>query len=261
MRSCGSEPLVYEVHEFAPKRTRYCTLVVVINEGVRLIEQLGRMQALAETTDIIIADGRSTDGSTAPEVLQRNQVRALLITDEPGLSTATRMAYAYALAERYEGAITMDGNGKDGVEAVSDFIAELDRGFDLVQGSRFMKGGYYENTPLLRYIGIRFVMSPLLLLGSGRLYTDPTNAFRACSASFLRDERVLPLRPVFVQFNLHHYLNYRAARLGFRVKEIPVRRVYPADGTVPTKITGFQSNLLDLWEMVLTVLGTYNPRK
>jgi len=170
------------------------------------------------------------------------------------------MAYAYAIEQNYEGVITLDGNGKDGVEAISSFIEVLDQGYDLVQGSRFMKGGYHKNTPLDRYFGIRYVMAPLLALGGGFYFNDPTPTFRACSMCFLKDKRVQPLRKVFVRFNLHLYLNYRAAKLGFRVKQIPIRRVYPDDGTVPTKIHGFRTKFINLWEAVLTVLGTYNPR-
>ena len=45
------------------------------------------------------------------------------------------------------------------------------------------------------------------------------------------------------------------------VIEIPVERVYPDDGTVPTKVVGFKHNFMAFWEMVRTVLGKYDvPR-
>jgi dolichol-phosphate mannosyltransferase len=173
---------------------------------------------------------------------------------------ATALALAYARDQGYEGIITIDGNGKDGVEALPHFIKELENGFDLVQGSRFMKGGFHKNTPWDRYIGIRFVMAPLLALGCGFWYTDPTNAFRAMSMRFLLDERVQPCRLIFVRFSLQHYLIYRAAKLRFRVKEIPVRRVYPDDGSIPTKILGWRLKWLDLKELIQVTFGRFNPR-
>jgi dolichol-phosphate mannosyltransferase len=255
------EPPIYEVREFFPKRTRYCAVIVVLNEGERIKAQLGRMKLYADRADIIIADGRSSDGSTDPALLQAVGVRTLLITDEHGLSTATRMGLAYALEQGYEGVITMDGNGKDGVEALPSFIAALDQEYDLIQGSRFMKGGIHKNTPLERYLAIHFIMAPLLALGCGYWYTDPTNAFRAMSRRFLDDERVQPVRRVFVRFNIHHYVISRAAKLGFEVTEIPVSRVYPDDGSVPTKIHGWRTKGLILAEMLITLIGGYNPRK
>ena len=249
---------VHETHAFFEKRTRYCVVIVIWNEGERIKAQLGRMQPRAHLADIIIADGRSSDGSTNPDFLQEMGVRTLLITDERGLCTATRMGLAYALEQGYEGVITIDGNGKDGVEALPDFIKALDEGYDMAQGSRFMKGGVHKNTPLERYIGIRCVIAPLLALG-GYWYTDPTNAFRAMSRKFLLDERVQPFRRVFVRFNLQFYLVFRAAQLGFKVKDLPVKRVYPDDGTIPTKIVTLHSKWLIVKELIVTVCGKYNP--
>lgn len=258
-QTIASDVPPHEVHEFAPRRTRYCVVIVIWNEGERIKRQLERMKPRAELADIIIADGRSSDGSTAPAFLTEMGVRSLLITDERGLCTATRMGLAYALEQGYEGVITLDGNGKDGVEALPAFIQGLEEGFDLVQGSRFMKGGTHKNTPLIRYLGIHLLISPLLGVG-GFYYTDPSNAFRAMSRRFLTDPRVQPFRKEFVRFNLQLYLVYRAAQLEFRIKEIPVVRVYPDDGTVPTKVVGFRTNWLYVRELLITVAGGYTPK-
>lgn len=244
--------------EFFPRRTRYCVVVVVLNEGDRLRRQLGRMRERAELADIVVADGDSSDGSTDPAFLTAMGVRALLVTQEQGLSTATRMGLSYAMDQGYEAVITIDGNGKDGVEALPAFLEALESGYDLVQGSRFMKGGVHRNTPWERYVGIRYVMAPLLALGCRFYYSDPTNAFRALSMRFLKDPKVQPLRPVFVRFSLQHYLIYRAARLGYRITEVPVSRVYPDDGSVPTKIIGLRLKLQNLFELVKTVARCYD---
>jgi dolichol-phosphate mannosyltransferase len=249
---------LYSIKEFAPKKTRYCVVVMIWNEGDRIRNQLERMKPNAHMADIILADGGSADGSTDPDFLSSCQVRSLLVTPERGLCTAIRMGIAYAMQEGYEAVITLDGNGKDGVEALPEFIAHLDKGYDLVQGSRFIKGGHHSNTPLERYIGVRYVIAPMIALG-GFWYTDPTNAFRAMSMRLLKDERVKPVRSIFVRFNLQHYINFRAAKLGFKVTEIPVTRVYPPDGTVPTKIIGWKTKWLLIKELLLTVTGRYNP--
>jgi len=254
------EPPVYQVREFFAKRTRYCICITVFNEGDRIRNQLARMKSQAHLADILIADGQSSDGSTDPDFLKQMGVQALLTTGEYGLSTATRMGVAYAMEHGYEGIVTIDGNGKDGVEALPDFLAELDNSYDLVQGSRFMKGGFHKNTPWDRRLGIHWIMVPLLALSCGYRYSDPTNAFRAMSSRFLKDPRVQPMRRVFVRFNLQLYFIFRAARLGFRVKEIPVVRVYPDDGTVPTKIHGLRLRFLNLLEFLWVIAGRYNPR-
>ena len=255
------EAPVYEVFEFAEKRTSYCLIVTSLNEGERIRRQLERMSARSELADILIADGASTDGSTEHSYLKSHGVRALLVTTEQGLGTALCMGFDFALQQGYDGVVTVDGNGKDGVESLPEFLRLLDEGYDFVQGSRFLDGGEHKNTPLERYVGVRYVVSPLLWLGGGFLYTDPTNGFKALSRRFMADERVRLVRRVFARFSMQHYENYRAAKLGFRIIEIPVSRVYPDDGSVPTKITSIAKKILLVWELLLTVVGAYNPPK
>lgn len=248
----------FRAHEFKPKTTKYCFIVITWNEGGRIINQLKRMADYSQLADIILADGDSNDGSTEHSFLKEQGVRTLLVTNEIGLCTATRMALAYALIQSYEGIVILDGNGKDGIEALPDFLAALEEGYDLTQGSRFMKGGFHRNTPLNRYIGIRCIFAPVLSFASGFYFSDPTPTFKAISRRFLLDKRVFPFRNEFVRFNLLLYLNYRAAKLGYKVKEMPISRVYPDDGRVPTKIHGM-SVLINVFEMFKVALGCYNP--
>lgn len=253
------QPPRFDRTEFFKRRTRHCVVVIVWNEGDRLRDQLERMRPHCEQADVLIADWRSDDGSTAPEALRRMGVRALLTTEEGGLGTAIRMALAYAVEQGYDGVVTVDGNGKDGVDAIPRFLRQLDGGYDLVQGSRFLRDAEHANTPLDRYLGIRFVVSPLLSIAARRYFTDPTNGFRGLSRKYLIDPGLQPIRAVFVRFNLQLYLVYRARRLGHRVVEIPVRRAYPARGPVPTKINDLRTKFLFVWELIRTAAGSYNP--
>ncbi len=253
------QPPEFERIEFFEKRSRYCLVVTAWNEGDRLRQQLKRMQPYAQMADIVIADWRSNDGSTEPSFLREEGVRTLLETEEGGLGTAIRMALAYALEERYAGVVTLDGNGKDGVDAIPEFLQRLDDGWDFVQGSRFLPNGAHANTPIDREVGIRWIVSPLLSLASGGRITDPTNGFRAMSRKYLTDPRLQPIREVFVRFNLQLYLVHRALPLGHRFVEIPVVRCYPDDGSTPTKITDLRTKLLFLKQLFWTAFGRYNP--
>ena len=42
------------------------------------------------------------------------------------------------------GVLTIDGNNKDCPESLDIFIKKLDEGFDMIQGSRFIKGGFIK---------------------------------------------------------------------------------------------------------------------
>jgi dolichol-phosphate mannosyltransferase len=250
----------HTVMVLAPTRYQHVLVIPVINEGTRLIAQLRRIAALDVPVDIVIADGGSTDGSVEPSTLLANGVRALLIKRGPGrLSAQLRMAYAWCLQEKYDGIITVDGNGKDDVSAISAFVSSLDAGYDYIQGSRYRLGGREENTPLDRKLAGRFVHAPMLSLAARRWYTDTTNGFRAYSRRYLTDPRLLPFRDVFRDYALLFYLTVRASRLRYRCCEIPVTRTYPTAGGTPTKIVGLRARWNLFGELLDVARGRFDP--
>lgn len=235
----------FSVHEFLPRKNKYCVCVPVINEGNKIKKQLDRMYELSSLIDILILDGGSTDGSMNYEYLKSKGVRTLLVKNDKGkLSAQLRMGFAYALREGYKGIITVDGNNKDSVDSIVNFIRELESGVDFIQGSRYVNGGKEINTPLMRKIAIKLIHAPFISMLSGFRYTDTTNGFRAHSRGFLLDSRLHPFRDVFDTYELLAYLSVKAPKLGYIVKEIPVTREYPVNGKIPTKISPIKGNLL-----------------
>ena len=250
----------YQVKELAAKRHTCCVCVFVLNEGEKIREQLRKMAPYTQSADIIIADGGSTDGALTFDHLKANGVRALLIKTGAGkLSAQMRMAFAYALEQGYHGVVTIDGNDKDDPAAIPAFLEALAHGYDHIQGSRFINGGVAEHTPVSRLLGVRLLHAPLISLSSGFRYTDTTNGFRAYSRAFLLDPWVAPFRNVFAAYELHYYLAIRAARLGFRVVEVPVTRRYPPHGKIPTKISPWRGNWLILRTLLQACLHRFDP--
>lgn len=250
----------FKIHEFRKKSTKYCICIPVLNEGENIKKQLQKMLPFSKMADIIIADWGSTDDSTNSSFLKRMKVRTLLTLRSLGRQgTQLRMGFAYALKQHYEGIIQIDGNNKDGVEAIPKFITALDSGYDYVQGSRFIKGGRAVNTPFARYLAVRLLAAPILSLGAGFWYTDVTNGFRAYSRKYLLHPDVQPFRDIFVRYEFNMYLTVRANQLGLKTKEIPVSRVYPK-GKVRTKISFFKGNFDFLLSQLKAVFGYYNPK-
>ena len=250
--------------EYGERLESYALLIPVIDEGDRLTKGLKRAYRyrIADQVDIVICDGGSTDGSTEGERLKRLRVNTLLIKQDNGKQGAQlRMGIWWAIRRGYEGIITIDGNNKDSIEDVPRFIQKLQEGYDMVQGSRFIKGGRAVRTPILRLLSIRLLHAPIISLTARHWYTDTTNAFRAYSMRYLKDERVDPLRDVFMTYELLAYLSARATQLGNKVCEIPVMRVYPKRGKVPTKISFFKGNAALLSILLKNLFGVYAPIK
>ncbi len=254
----------FECTEYHEKTKTYAVLIPIINEGERIIKELERAREyhVADAADIVICDGGSTDGSTDPELLQKLEVNTLLVKRDEGKQGAQlRMGIWWALQRGYKGIITIDGNNKDSIEDVPKFIEKLEEGYDFVQGSRFIKGGRAVNTPFVRNIAVNLIHAPVISLTARHRFTDSTNAYRAYSARYLTDERVQPLRDVFMSYELLAYLSVRASQLGFRVCEVPVTRAYPKNGKTPTKISFFKGNQELLKILFKNARGDYAPKE
>ncbi len=250
----------YKISELSARKSNYCVCIFVLNEGERIRQQLTKMREFADQADIIIADGGSTDGALPLDYLSKQLVRVLLTKQGPGaLGAQMRMAFSYAMSEGYQGVIAIDGNNKDDPAAIPHFISSLKNGKKFIQGSRFIKGGFEENTPLLRYLGIRFIHAPLISIAAGKHYTDTTNGFRAYSRELLLDPRIDLFRSVFNGYELHYYLAIRAARCGMQIEEVPVSRRYPK-GEVPSKIKGLKGYLKVLKSLYRCCTFKYDPK-
>ena len=89
----------YTVDAFREKRSDYCLLIPIINEGKRILTELERAQkgAVDGLCDIILCDGGSTDGSMEaedgrsrfPEIVSSGQMGGLLWADTFGYDSGS----------------------------------------------------------------------------------------------------------------------------------------------------------------------------
>lgn len=252
----------FQATEFAPKESKYCVCIPIINENGRIQKELKRAKrhGIHKLVDIILCDGGSRDGSTEENLLRSLGVNTLLIKEDTGKQGAQlRMGLWWALKRGYKGILTVDGNNKDSIEDIPLFLEKLEQGYDFVQGSRFIKGGRAIRTPLIRYFSVVLLHAPLISLTAHKRFTDTTNAFRAYSRTYLEHPKVQPFRDIFMGYELLAYLSVRASQLGLRTCEVPVTRAYPKGEKTPTKISFFKGNW-DLLKIVFkNMAGAYKP--
>ena len=253
----------FECIEYKKKNKDYVVLIPIINEGDRISKELQRAAKhnVSEYADIVICDGGSTDGCTEENNLRKLHVNTLLVKQDKGKQGAQlRMGIWWALQRGYEGIITIDGNNKDSIEDVPHFIEKLQEGYDLIQGSRFVKGGKAINTPFIRTVSVKLIHAPIISMTAHQRFTDTTNAYRAYSRKYLTDDRVQPLRDIFMTYELLAYLSVRATQIGLKACEIPVMRAYPKQGKTPTKISFFNLNFELMRILFKNARGAYNPK-
>ena len=242
--------------------TEYVILIPIINEGNRIHKELARAKrsSVSSYADIVVCDGGSTDGCTDSYKLMKLDVNTLLVKKDFGRQGAQlRMGIWWALKRGYKGIITIDGNNKDSIEDVPEFIEKLKSGYDFIQGSRFIKGGRAINTPIIRLLAVRLIHAPVISITAHHRFTDTTNAFRAYSRKYLSDKRVQPFRDVFMSYELLAYLSVRATQIGMKACEVPVTRMYPKGNKIPTKISFFKGNNELMKILIKNAVGVYNP--
>jgi len=204
---------------------KYLVGISTLNEGDKIRRVVAKFNDY-ERYDVFIVDDGSTDGSM--ENLPKHP--AITIVRNPvtkGAGYSTRQLHEHGRKNKYLATIPVSGNDKDSPEDVEKFIQAIEEGYDFVQGSRYLKGGRYSRMPLYRVVATRFMHPLLFSLITGRWITDSTNGFRAVRSSLLEDARLNLYQDWLNSYEFEPYLFYKAIKLGYKVKEVPVIKIYP----------------------------------
>ncbi|MBI3306460.1 MAG: glycosyltransferase family 2 protein [Candidatus Omnitrophica bacterium] len=209
-------------------------IIPIFDEGVKMKMTSTRMRDFLEARsrrdpqiDIMLMD----DGSPKPNVEPMAKKFGFLSLRNParsGVGFSIRRAYDYGLEKGYDILITMAGNNKDNPDELDQLMEPIvSQRADFVQGSRYLSGGNFGNMPFYRLFTTRYIHPLLFSLAAGKQITDSTNGFRAIRASVLRDPRLNLHQDWLDQYELEPYLFHKAIRLGYRVTEVPVTKIYP----------------------------------
>ncbi len=233
---------------------RVLAVPIAFNEEKKIGKVIERFNR-SDVTEILVMDDGSTD-YTSYLVLEKG-VKVLSHKKRYGVGAAIRTVIDYARSNGFDILVILAGNDKDRPEEIPRLLNPIiEEGYDFVQGSRYLKGGSYGNTPFYRQIATRFIHPLLFSLVTGRWITDSTNGFRAIRLSIFDDERINIHQDWLDKYELEPYIFYKAIKLGYRVKEVPVTKIYPPKELGYTKmqpITGWWSILRPLVYLALGI--------
>lgn len=200
------------------------TLVIIptFNERENLPNVISRLRAAEPAVHILVVDDNSPDGTgqLADELAAADERMFVLHrTGKGGLWGAYRAGFEWGLARDYQVLCEMDADGSHAPEQFHLLIDELERGAELVIGSRYVPGGTTVNWPLSRKIlsrGGNVYIS--LALGAG--VSDITAGYRAYRREVLESLDFDEIGKAAYLFQTE--LAWRAVQAGFAVEEVPI---------------------------------------
>ena len=204
---------------------RVAVLVSCYNEAGRVVPVIEATHKALPLASIIVIDDGSTDASHREAISAG--VTVLRHACNLGAGAASETGYLYALRNKYDVVLQLDGDGQHPADRLPDLLQTLiAREADIVIGSRYLRPGDSDGTPVLRWIGHR-VFSTIVRLVGGIRVTDPTSGFRALSrkALLLFSDGVFPCDYPDSDVILMSHMS------GLRIHEIPVRMKERVGGT------------------------------
>lgn len=200
---------------------RVVTIIPTYNEIESLPLTLGRLRAAVPSSDVLIVDDNSPDGTgdlADRAAAADDQVHVLHRTGKEGLGAAYIAGFRWAMERKYDLLVEMDADGSHRPEQLQSLLDVVDEA-DLVIGSRWVRGGSVENWPLRRTLLSRAgsFYSRIML---GLPVRDITAGFRVFRRTTLEALDLSAVESVGYGFQVD--MTFRVARLGLRIVEVPI---------------------------------------
>lgn len=192
-------------------------IIPAYNEEDNITNTITKIKKIKEKKhiiDYIIINDGSTDNTK--KICEENNYNFINLIDNLGIGGAVQTGYKYALYNNYDVAIQFDGDGQHDEKYIIDLISEIEKGNDLVVGSRFIEDISKFKSTKLRIVGIK-ILSFMIALCSGLKIYDPTSGFRAANKKvielFAKNYPIEYPEPETLVFLKNE---------GYKIKEIPV---------------------------------------
>jgi glycosyltransferase involved in cell wall biosynthesis len=215
--------------------------IPAFNEARSLPGTLAELSACMPGCHVVVVSDGSRDATAS--VARSTGAAVLELPFNLGIGGALRTAFQYAVLRGYDCAVQFDADGQHDPRDIAKLVEGLDRGLDLVIGSRFATDGevtYPISATRLRSMRILRSLVKALV---GETFTDTTSGFRAFSRQML--EYFAETYPVEYLDSVEALV--LACNAGFATGEVPVRirsRSYGAPSTQSVRLAYYYLRLL-----------------
>ena len=211
--------------------------------------------------DLLIVDDNSPDGTgkiAAELAASDERIHLLNRAKKEGLGRAYIAGFSWALEKDYTYIMEMDCDFSHDPKAIAEFRKEMDAGYDLVLGSRYIDGVRVMNWPLSRLLLSRGAGLYVQLM-TGMPLTDPTGGFKCFHRSLLESYEFDAIEASGYGFQIE--LTHIAWRKGYRIKEIPIIFEDRQSGESKMSSSIIYEALWVVWKLAFRNLFKRAPRK
>jgi dolichol-phosphate mannosyltransferase len=216
-------PTPVETEFESPARTSVAVLLPTYCEAENIGNLICEIQELKLNVTIVVIDDSSPDGTVDIARNLQKKYDNIHVISRPrklGLGNAITTGFRYLLKLRNapDYFIAMDADYSHNPKDIPRLLNPATKGYDLVIGSRYIRGGKMVGWSLSRQLTSR-IANFIATISIGRRMGDCTSGFRCYSKDYIK--QVLP--------NLHSQTyeiqieTLKQAKLnGFKIREVPI---------------------------------------
>ncbi|MFA7319195.1 MAG: dolichyl-phosphate beta-glucosyltransferase [Parcubacteria group bacterium] len=220
-------------------------------EGKRIGENLEQcIKYFADKTYdyevVIVVDG-SPDNTAEIARSYADKLKNLRVIENPENHGKGYVVRQGLLEAKGEFRLFFDADGSTAIDHLDKFLPEFQNGFDVVMGSRDIEGSFVQvhQAKYKEVMGDMGNWAIRILLGLWQ-YPDTQCGFKMLSAKAAEE---VASRMVVDRFGFDFELIVLAKKLGFKIKQMPVRWLNEEGSTVSlTGPNGYFQVLWDLWK-------------
>ncbi len=199
-------------------------IIPTYNEAENISDMLKSVLSLPHGFHVLVVDDSSPDGTASLVEAFRPQSggRVFLVSrpQKQGLGPAYVEGFRWALDNNYDYVFEMDADFSHDPKDLERLITPLENNaFDLVIGSRYIKGVNVVNWPMSRVL-ISYSASLYSRFITGLPVHDPTAGFVGYRSAVIKTILQSPIR--FRGYAFQIEMKFKAWKSGYRLKEIPV---------------------------------------
>ncbi|MBI4578162.1 MAG: glycosyltransferase family 2 protein [Planctomycetes bacterium] len=198
---------------------RFLVAVPIFNEAATVRPVLAQIRRFA--SDILVVDDGSTDETPALLAAETGICR-IRHPHNLGYGQSLKDAFRFAICRRYDWLITMDCDEQHEPSHIPAFVERARQDdADIISGSRYLENGGAQTAAPPDRRAINQTITDLL---NEILRLDITDAF--CGFKAHRVSSLARLHITVPGYGMPLQLWVQAARLGLRIREIPVSLIY-----------------------------------